>query len=93
MLVSSALTPHSDYLELLYLEIPLSQDNLLEQLAVWGKEFSLSLELKITSFAGSGLSSVLQLSNEGPQVFLNHDTGNKIREVQPAWLLSQFCVY
>ena len=93
MLVSSALTPHSYYLELLYLEIPLSQDNLLEQLAVWGKEFSLSLELKITSFAGSGLSSVLQLSNEGPQVFLNHDTGNKIREVQPAWLLSQFCVY
>ena len=71
----------------------MSQDNLLEQLAVWGKEFSLSLELKITSFAGSGLSSVLQLSNEGPQVFLNHDTGNKIREVQPAWLLSQFCVY
>ena len=93
MLVSSALPPHSDYLELFHLEIPLSQDNLLEQLAVWGKEFSLSLELRITSFAGSGLSSVLQLSNEGPQVFLNHDTGNKIREVQPAWLLSQFCVY
>ena len=46
-----------------------------------GKEFSLSLEVKITSFSGSGLSNILHFSQEGPAVFLNHDNGNKIREV------------
>ena len=55
---------------------------MLEKLAVLGKEFSLSLELRITSFAGSGLSNILHFSREGPQVFLNHDNGNKIREVE-----------
>ena len=46
-----------------------------------GKEFSLSLEVKITSFAGSGLSNILHFSQQGPQVFLNHDNSNKIRGV------------
>ena len=45
------------------------------------KEFSLSLEVKITSFTGSGLSNILHFSQEGPAVFLNHDNGNKIREL------------
>lgn len=64
----------------MYQEISISQNNLLDKLPVLGKEFRISFELSVSSYSGSGLSNILHLSNSGPSVFVNHDTGDKIRQ-------------
>ena len=57
------------------------RNNLVDTLAVLGKEYKVSLELSVSSYSGSGLSNILHFSNDGPQVFVNHNSGDKIREV------------
>ena len=63
------------------IEISVSRNNLVDTLAVLGKEYKVSLELSVSSYSGSGLSNILHFSNDGPQVFVNHNSGDKIREV------------
>ena len=60
-------------------DLTTSQGNLIETLPALGKEFRIYFEFSLTSYAGSGQSNLVQFSNQGPGVFVDHDNGNKFK--------------
>ena len=65
----------------MYIDIPISQDTLLEELPALGKEFRFSVEFKATSTNSGGMNNVIHFTNNGPAVFVKHDD-KKARKVE-----------
>ena len=63
------------------LDLPISQNTLLENLPALGREFRLSVEFKASSTNSGGMNSVMGMSNYGPSVFVKHDD-KKVRKVE-----------
>ena len=42
-------------------------------------EFRIYLEMSLTSYAGSGRSNLVQFSDQGPGLFVDHDNNNKFK--------------
>ena len=64
-----------------YLDFPISQDTVLENLPALGKEYRLSLEFKGTGTNSGGMNNVIHFTNNGPAVFVKHDD-KKVRKVE-----------
>ena len=63
----------------IWLDISTSQGYLIETLPALGKEFRIYVEFLLSSYAGSGESNILSFSDQGPQLYINHDDNNKLK--------------